>query len=183
MGVADMAVAMAAVLVVVLAIAWYSGTLSLGPPGGSDPEQTHTADIDAGFDHAASVVDFPLLIPRDLPDGWHPSSFTFDNPAAAGSLADTGPAVVRGGWVTQDGDFITLIESDASIGQLLAVEIGAGAGIDRGTVVAGGATWSITDGRRAETVWIRSIGATTVLITGDAPEDDFMTMARAIAVG
>jgi hypothetical protein len=133
--------------------------------------------VAGGFEHAGESVDFPVTVPGEIPDQWHPNSFTVADPAADG--ARTVPTV-RGGWLTADGDYIELVESSASPEVLLKSEFGAAAP-SGGTIEAGNANWSITTGMRSEAAWYRSDGVTTLMITGDAPKEDFVTLAEAVA--
>lgn len=177
LGTKDMVWAMAVVLVVVAFIALYGSKIVFAPGAQPVTGDVPTADVVGGFTQARSELDFPVTVPRGLPASWHPNSFTVADPSVdgAGTLA-----TVRGGWVTQDGTFITLIESAGDPGQVLTAEIGS-AGASQGTVGAGGAEWTVTSGVRQEVAWIRTTGRTTFLITGNAARQDFVTLAEAVA--
>lgn len=168
---------MGVVLVVVAFIALFGGGVIFAPGAKPVSGDVPTADVTGGFTHAKQTLPFPVTVPRGVPGSWQPNSLTVSTPQVDG--AGTLPTV-RGGWVTPDGAFITLIESSGDPDQLLAAEIGS-AGPSHGTTRAGGATWTVTDGLRTEVAWIRTTGATTFLITGNASEQDFGTLARAIA--
>jgi hypothetical protein len=80
--------------------------------------------------------------------------------------------------LTQDGRFITLIQSSGAVADVQNAELGS-ANPETGTERAGGATWSVTAGRRSEVAWIRSTDGVVYLITGSASSDDFRTLAVA----
>lgn len=170
-----MVITMALVLVVVGFIALYGGGVIFAPAGRPVEGNVPTADVVRGFTQAQNL-DFPVTVPRGVPASWHPNSFTVSTPQVGG--AGTLPTV-RGGWVTPDDTFITLIESSGDPDQVLAAEIGA-VGPAKGTVEAGGASWDVTTGRRSEAAWIRTTGKTTYLITGNASEQDFAVLAGAV---
>ena len=170
---------MAVVLVAVAFIALYGSRVIFAP--GSQPVSgdVPTADVLGGYRHAQQSMGFAVTVPAGIPSSWHPNSFTTSNPTVDG--AGTLPTV-RGGWVTPDGAFITLIESSGDETQLLQAEIGTVGQTDAKTR-AGGASWTVTNGKRSELAWIRHSGGTTFLITGNAPEQDFVTVAESVAAG
>lgn len=177
---------MAVVLVVVGLIALYQRNVSFAPGAGVTQGEAPTADVIDGFGHAAATMDFPITVPRDIPEDWHPNSFSVSDPAVdnlgvtkVGSI----PAV-RGGWITPGGAFITLVEADGTADQVVTGELGD-TRTSTGTIQAGGAEWTVTTGVRDEAAWLRSDehpdGMTTFLITGNATEADFRAVAEAVA--
>lgn len=176
MGTKDMIAAMAVVLVVVVLIALYASNMSFAPGARVDDGPVPTADVVPGFAHAAETMPFPVLVPTGLPEDWHPNSFSVSTPQVDGIGT---PPTVRGGWITPAGAFITLIESSADAAALLSAELDA-SGSHQGTVEAGGAEWTLTTGVRTEAAWVRTAGETTVLITGNAAEADFLLLADAL---
>ncbi len=169
---------MAVVLVVVGLIALYGSQVTFSP-GHPTEGPVPTADVHHGFEHAQSTMDFPIVVPRGVPEAWHPNSFTVSDPSIDGPGT---VATVRGGWVTPDDTFVMLVESAGDPDQLLNAEFGS-ARSSHGTVDAGGTTWQVTTGQRTELAWFRHTGATTFLITGDASEADFVTVAESVAHG
>jgi hypothetical protein len=177
LGTKDMVMTMAVVLVVVAFIALYGSRVIFAPGAQPVSGDVPTADVIGGYRHAQESMDFTVTVPTGIPSSWHPNSFTTSSPTTDG--AGTLPTV-RGGWVTPDGAYVTLIESSGDEGQVLQNEIGSVGDSDAKTR-AGGATWTVTDGRRSELAWIRTAGGTTLLITGNAPEQDFVTVAESVA--
>lgn len=172
-----MVLTLAVTLIVVGFIAVYGYNVSFSPTGKPVTGELSTANVTRGFDHAAKTMPFPVHIPSDIPEDWHPSSFTMSTPQGDG--VGTVPTV-RGGWVTPVGAYITLIESAGSVSGLLRDELES-SGTERGSVDVNGTNWTITDGLRNEEAWVRQTDDAALLITGNATEADFLTLAEAIA--
>ncbi len=173
-----MAISMGLIAVVALLLYGMYGGVSFSP-GQAIDGPAPTADVTGGLTRAAPLVGFPVVIPAGLPAGWNPNSFSFVDKSAASTTA---PAVVRAGWLTTEGRFISLAQSDGAVADLLDSELGAVAP-PNGTTMAGGVEWTTTTGRRQEAAWVRTVGDVTFLITGSASPDDFQTLAAAAATG
>lgn len=166
-------------IVVLLFVGLNGGfTFSPGSPVASGPAPT--ADAVKQFAEANRVVPFKPAVPKGLPSGWHANSATITTP---GSVASGTPLTVRGGWLTPDGAFISLVATNATPAQLLQSEFSAAAP-DTGTVQAGGAKWNVTSGVRSEAAWYRTApDKITYLISGNADKAAFEAMAGSIATG
>jgi hypothetical protein len=159
--------------VVALVLVGMYGGVSFSPGRATDG-QTPTADITGGLQRAEPLVGFDVVIPSGLPTDWTASSFSFtEQPGTAAA-----PPAARAGWLTEDGRFITLIQSSGAVAEVQKAELGA-VNAQTGTEQAGGATWAVTAGRRSEQAWIRTAGDVVFLITGSASPDDFRTLAGA----
>jgi hypothetical protein len=172
-----MVITMSVVVVVVILIGLYGSGVIFSPATDPVRGDVPTADVVGGFSRAQGSMDFPVTVPRQVPEDWHPNSMSVSDPMLEGP--DTLPTV-RGGWITPDGAFITLVESSGTIDQVLVAEVGE-AGPRTGTVDAGGADWTVTTGVRDEVAWVRTAGRTTYLITGNATPAEFRTLAAAVA--
>lgn len=172
-----MAISMSVLVAVVLGFVALYGGFSFAPGGSTNGATTPTADVLGGFERADRVVDFTPAVPRGVPAEWHPNSFDVTDPDSlpAGALP-----TVRGGWITPDGRFVTLIESHGALSAVLGAELGA-VPAPTARVQAGGADWSVTAGRRAEAAWYREVDGVVYLITGDADPTAFQTVAGSIA--
>jgi Protein of unknown function (DUF4245) len=166
---------MSLLAVIALVLVGMYGGVSFSPGRPADG-QTLTADITGGLQRAEPLVGFSVVIPSDLPTSWTPSSFSFTE--QPGSPA--APPAVRGGWLTEQGRFITLIESSGAVSDVQNAELGS-INPNTGTEQVGAATWSVTAGRRTEAAWIRTAGDVVYLITGSASADDFRTLAQSVA--
>lgn len=173
----SMAIAAAVLGLIAFGLMFLYGNAGFAPAGPSDG-QAPTADVDGGLTRAAPLVGFPVVIPKDEPDGWHPNSFSFT--AAPGS-SDAPPAV-RAGWLTEQGRFITLVQSSGKLEGVQQAELGE-VGPATGRVDVDGVTWTEVPGRRSEVAWVRTDDGVTYLITGSASPDDFRTLATATVNG
>lgn len=169
----DMALAVGVLVVSLVVVLGAMGNLGFG--SNTDNGATPTADVTGGLQRAAAALDLPIEVPAGLPADWHPSSFTQVTPFTDGGTR----TVVRAGWITPSGAFVTLIQSPESAQDLVTHEIGRGLAL-LGTVQAGGAEWNIYPGQRQEPAWVRSTGVLTLLISGSATEADFQTLAAGI---
>ena len=173
LGMREMLGAMAALALLLLAVLAVSGVFSAG----NDADDAPVADVESGIARARAELDLPLVTPAGLPAGWRANSFTVGRPEM--SPEGGGVLVVRGGWLTDTGLFITLLQSPAEPTALVSQEVGQGLA-DLGSVQAGGATWSIFPGQRREQTWVRTVDELTLLITGSAGEADFRILAEAV---
>lgn len=165
---------MSLLAVVALVLVGMYGGVSFSPGRPTDG-QTQTADISGGLQRAEPLVGFPVVIPAGLPADWTASSFSFtQQPGTA-----TAPPTVRGGWLTAEGRFITLVQSSGAPADVQTAELGA-ANPETGTEQVGTATWSVSAGRRTEAAWLRTKGDVVYLITGSASADDFRVLAESI---
>ena len=171
----DMAVAAGVLVVSLIVVIGAMGGWSFG--NSTDNGTAPTADVIGGFGKAGPALKLPIVVPQGLPSSWRGNSFSLINPAADGG---NGVPVARGGWLTETGKFITLIQSSGQPSALVTQEIGQGLA-NMGTVKAGGAEWNIFPGQRQEPVWVRTTGSITLLITGSASADDFDILAAAVA--
>lgn len=173
----SMAIAAAVLGLVAFGLMFLYGNASFAPAGPSDG-QAPTADVDGGLTRAAPLVGFPVVIPTGVPDEWHPNSFSFT--AAPGTSA--APAAVRAGWLTEQGRFLTAVQSSGALPDVQQAELGQ-VGPATGQVDVDGVTWTEVPGRRTEVAWVRTVGDVTYLITGSASTDDFRTLAAGLAAG
>ena len=174
----DMVLSMGLLAVVALVLFGMYGGVSFSPGRATDG-QAPTADVNGGLQRAAPLMGFPVVIPTGLPDSWNPSSFSFTDKAGATTQQ---PPAVRAGYLTDQGRFITVIQSDGIVADILAAEVGT-VSPPTGTEQVGGAEWTVTSGRRDEVAWLRTVGDVTYLITGTASPEDFKTLALAVAAG
>lgn len=173
----DMVLTMLVTLVVVAGIAIYGFNVSFSPTGKPVVGEIPSADVMQGFDHAQRTMPFEVAVPRAVPHDWQGMSFTMST-----SMAD-GPGTiptVRGGWATATGAYVTVIQAQSTTSALLRDELNA-AGSQRGTVTVSDVEWTITDGVRNEVAWVKQIHDVALLITGNATEEDFHTLANSLA--
>jgi hypothetical protein len=172
----DMVISMVVLAVAALIFAWVYGGLSFAPGGPVSDAAAPTADVVGGFERADRLVPFAPVIPHGIPADWHPNSFAVSDPA---TMQPGDLPTVQGGWLTPDGGFVTLVQSQGSLNQVLQAQV-ANADAATGTVQAGGATWTVGPGRRDEIVWYREANGVVYLITGSADAAAFTTVAASI---
>ena len=166
---------MGVIVVGVLLLVGFDGGFSFSP-GGPSGGTVLSTDVQAQFDTAGRVSGFPVVVPKGIPAAWNGSSFTITPPPGTPDA----PPTVRGGWVTPDGAYISLIESSGAPTEVLSAELGQTSGVTTGSVTAGGATWTISPGVRNESAWSRTENGVTLLITGSASTADFTTLAATL---
>ncbi|WP_433557948.1 DUF4245 domain-containing protein [Pseudonocardia xinjiangensis] len=178
----DMLVALGVLIAVVIAIGGLQGSWSFAPAGPSvDPAAVPVVDAPAELRELAPLVPFAVRIPAVPPD-WRSNSVDQDP-------VDGGGRAVRTGYITPDGRYVSLLQSDASEQALLAGETGKEAVPGRGPVDVDGQQWVAyggqgTSGGRDEPIWITEIptpnGAPVrMLITGSGSDESFRTLAEA----
>ena len=169
---------MGVIVVLALLFSVLNGGFSFSP-GRASGGSAQTADVQGGFATAGRITGFPVAVPKGVPTDWHGSSFSVTE---APGTADA-PPTARGGWLTETGAYITLIESSGAPAAVLTAEIGANATQTSGSVTAGGAQWATGPGVRQEVAWSRVAAGVTYVITGSATPDDFQKLAAAVAAG
>lgn len=168
--------AVVVLVAIVLVFAGATRSCSFAPGGPSvDPAAGPTVDAPAQLRVLAGAMPFPLRVPAP-PDGWRATTVDTARIGAADARA------VRSGYLTPDGRYLRLVQSDADEAALLASEA-EGAPVASGPVVVNGTTWvSYTDDTR-ESIRIATIDGVRLLITGSGVDDDFRTLAAAAADG
>lgn len=174
----DMGISMGVIVAIALVFSLLNGGFSFSP-GRASGGSTQTADVQGGFATAGRTTAFSVVVPKGVPAAWHGSSFSL-TPAPGTAAA---PPTARGGWLTESGSYITLIESSGAAPAVLTAEIGADAARTTGSVIAGGVQWATGPGVRQETAWSRFAGGVTYVITGNASPGDFQKLATAVTGG
>lgn len=175
----DMVLSMGVIVAAVLVFVFVQGGASFspgGPSGGSGP--VPTADLVLGFAAAPQHVQFAVVTPHGVPATWKANSFSTTPPGGDNAP----PAAVRAGWIVPGGAFITVIQSAGTPEVVETTELGTEhtVGPATGSIEAGGDTWTVVPGRRAEMAWVRAAAGITVIITGSASAADFATLATTL---
>ena len=114
-----------------------------------------------------------VVYPRSLPEGWTPTSVSFD----PGDRPAWGV-----GMLTDDGKFVGVRQEDVDLDSLLDTYVDEDA-VEGGTVTVDGAIvpewqeWSDAGGDEA---YAASIGDYEVLVYGSAPTEDLLTIVRSL---
>ncbi|MEV4731314.1 DUF4245 domain-containing protein [Saccharopolyspora sp. NPDC049426] len=129
-----------------------------------------TVNVQAELQDAAAGVDFPVVDPK-LPASWRANS-------SSSTTLPSHTEVVRVGWLTGDAQYLRLAQSNATEEELVAGETRR-APQALGTVEAGGRQWIRYQGVRDEQAWVSERDGVRLLITGNAGEAEFRTLAEA----
>ena len=117
-------------------------------------EPTRTLDHAAAIEASREAVDFALVAPTDLPDGWRATSVRVDD--------DTWHL----GVVTDDDEYVGL--EQVREGVRATVRRFAEGSEAAGDVTVDGERWALRTGPRDDLTFVRPEGDTTVLVTGSA---------------
>jgi hypothetical protein len=178
MTVRDMVAAVAVLVGVVLVLGGVTRSCSFAPGGPTiDPAGAPVVDAPAALRELR--VPLPLRIPA-VPAGWRSNS--------VGQDRVEGGRVVRVGYLTPEGRYLRLLQSDATEPVVLAVETGANPAVVRGPVDVGGQRWVVYTRGGDEPIWTADVptpgvGSVRMLITGSGTEDEARTLAGAAVAG
>ncbi|WP_016700625.1 DUF4245 domain-containing protein [Actinoalloteichus spitiensis] len=174
----DLLLSMLPLLLVLLALTGLVGMCSFSPGGPSvDPEVGARADPEGDLRRAVSTVDLAVREP-DLTEEWRVNNVRVSQLGGRGTAA----TALRVGYLTPDGRYLRLSQSDAEEADLVAFETGVDpAGL--GTVEAGGLTWVRYAGQRDEEAWTTELDGQRLLLTGSADEPEFRELAEATVAG
>jgi hypothetical protein len=161
---------------------------SFAPAGPtSDPAGIPVVDAPAALRELR--VPFPVRIPA-VPPGWRSNSVAQDRVAPDPTAPDQAERAraVRIGYLTPEGRYLRLLQSNATEPTLLAVETGATPVVVRGPVDIAGQRWVVYDRGSDEPVWIADVptpdaGSLRMLITGSGSEEGMRTLAAAAVSG
>jgi len=162
--------------VIVGAVVGLTRGCEFSPTGPSvDPSAVPSVDATKELRSAGGRVTFAIRVPA-LPGDWRSNSFN-TIPVGQGAQATT---AVRVGWITPDGKYLRLSQSDAAVDLLVPLEAGSEASADsRGSVDVAGTKWTKYPGKGTEQSWVTTLDGVQLLITGSGTEDDFRTLATA----
>lgn len=145
----------AVVGVIVAAVAVFTAFLRDEPP---DPAEA--VDYRGIAAQTSGAVDFPLLAPPSLPDGWRSNSARLDRGAPPGWHL---------GVLTDDDEYIGLDQQDASVREMVRRHAEGSAA--QGTADVAGKRWQLRTDGDGNTTFVRRDDGATVLVTGDASRE------------
>ena len=177
----DILGALGLLVLVVLVVGGLSRSCTFSPGGPTvDASRLPVVDAPAELRRLAPGVPFPVRIPA-VPPEWR---------ANAVNVVDLegGVRALSTGYLTPEGRYLRLLQTDASEEVLLAADVGAQPAPAYGVVEIDGARWVTYPGERSEPIWIAEVAApdgppVRMLITGSGGEADIRTLARAAAAG
>jgi hypothetical protein len=154
-------------------IAVVSGNCSVGLTGGAGDDKVPAYDVSSGLRADAKTVTFPIRLPQTPPD-WKPNS--------GSTVALENTVVSNAGYITSNGIYIQLSQTDATEDALVGSLAGDKTLLGAGTREVGGRQWVAygkPDGGR--TVWVTDLGDVRIgLMSNKGKDDDFTTLATAV---
>ena len=174
----DMAVALAVLVGVILVFGGVTRSCSFAP-GGPTTNPAGLPVVDAAAALRELRVPFPVRIPA-VPVGWRSNSVAQDRVQ--------GGRVVRVGYLTPDGRYLRLLQSDAAEPVVLATETGTNPVVVRGPVEVAGQRWVGYARGDDEPIWTADVptpgaGSVRMLITGSGTEEEVRALAAAAVAG
>jgi hypothetical protein len=177
----DILGALGLLVLVVLVVGGLSRSCTFSPGGPTvDSSRLPVVDAPGELRRLAPGVPFPVRIPA-VPPEWR---------ANAVDVVDLegGARALSTGYLTPEGRYLRLLQTDAGEEVLLAADAGARPAPAYGVVEIDGARWVTYPGERSEPIWIAQVAApdgraVRMLITGSGGEADIRTLARAAAAG
>lgn len=176
----DMLVALGVLVVVVGFVGGVTRGCAFSPGGPTiDAGAVPVVDAPAELRRLAPIVPFPLRIPA-VPPGWRSNSADQDlvdpaDPAAGRS--------VRVGYLTPEGRYLRLLQSDGTEEALLLSETGAAGAPALGTADVAGVRFVRYGSEDEEPIWIGELDGVRLLITGSGGEADYQALAGAVVAG
>ncbi|MEW2376317.1 DUF4245 domain-containing protein [Micromonospora sp. NPDC047812] len=160
----DMAISLLVLLIpIALLLAFYRGFL-----GGDQPT---TVDPAPALESARAANAFPVSEPAELDDGWRTVSARFQTVEGGSSL--------RLGYLTPEGRAAQLVQSSVPPERLLPTELTA-EGQPQGQTDLGGRTWQRYTARGNEQALVLLEPNRTVIVVGDARDNELRHLATAI---
>ncbi len=168
----DMVLSIAPLVLIALVLAGSARACSVSP-GGPTASPPPRIDASTVLTDAARAQSFPVRLP-EVPQGWVPNS--------SSSVAVGAAESVRVGFITTDGRYLSLAQSDADATALVPEEVpGVSTDDATGTEQVGGRTWEVYSAGGSEPVWITDLGPVRLLVTGSGTTDEFAALAAATA--
>ncbi|RZT84002.1 uncharacterized protein DUF4245 [Pseudonocardia sediminis] len=172
----DMLGALLILIPIALLLVGVTRSCTFAPAGPTiDPNAGPTVDAPARLGEYAKISTFPLRVPAV---GWRANS------TDRGEVVGGGTAV-RVGFVTGEGRYLRLVQSDATEENLLRTEAGTDVPTGEGVTPAAGLNWVTYRSGSGEPFRVTAVPTpgsptpTRLLITGSGNDDEFRTLAEA----
>ncbi|MGV9677552.1 DUF4245 domain-containing protein [Nocardia sp. NPDC003482] len=157
------------ICVVLAGVASQCSFTTHGPTQGRIPE----FDLRSALRDDARTLPFPIRQPS-LPDTWKPNSGTRDTVTGTG-----GGAVSTVGFITPQGSYMQLTQSNASV-DALANHIES-TRTPSGTQRIDDHVWTVFHVQGSEPAWITDLGPVRLLVKGAGDQSAYTTLATAAA--
>lgn len=137
----------------------------------SSGNEVNTVDPTSTIQQARQTGHFPVAVPTGLGDDWKVTSAANDVSGATQTL--------RLGYVTPDGGFAQVVESNQDAAKLLAGSVPDGAR-PTGAVRIGGHDWSRYTGQKSRAVLALLEPKRTILVVGQTSDAELRTLAGSL---
>lgn len=136
-------------------------------------EAVKVVDPSSAYAGARNVAAYQVRTPQGLPARWRPTSARTERPEA-------GRLTLHVGFVTPEGEYAQLVESDLPRERLLAAELPVGAQ-PSGTVMVGSEQWQQFPSRRSgDRTIVRTDEGITFVVSGSAGLDELKIVAASL---
>lgn len=133
--------------------------------------EVNTVDPNPTIQQARAAARFPVAVPSGLGDDWKVTSAANDEKAST--------LTMRIGYVTPDGGFAQLVESNEDSAKLLAGSVPAGAR-PNGSIHVAGHDWARYTGEKNRAVFALMEPKRTIMVVGQASDTELRTLAGSL---
>lgn len=157
-------------------VAIASGNCSIGASKDVADSKLPPFDVVSALNADAAQLPFPIRRPP-TPEGWRPNSGSSD--------AIEGHRVSTVGWLSSDGAYVQLSQSDAPE-DVFVPYLGGGSGGDfadisgTGTRQAGGRQWVTYETSEGRRFWITDLGQVRIAVLSRGSDADIETIASSV---
>ncbi len=163
----DMIWSLVPLLIICAVVAIASGNCSVGLTGGASDDKTPPFEVSSALASDARDLPFPIRRPP-TPEGWKPNS---------GSTQSVGGTRVSNvGWITTDGAYIQLSQTNAKEEDLV-VYLGGGDALGDGTRDVGGHQWVKYQTEDGKKFWITDLGDVRIAVLSRGPDSSMEQLA------
>ncbi len=168
---ADMARSLILVLVVVVVLLLIGPARALIFPGKDKMAPVDYSSVVTGFRQATRTA---ALAPMALPSSWRANAANLTQGNAAHGTW------LHIGWALPDSRFVELDETNGSTSKLLDSVLGSAGAAVRKNRVIDGVRWQVRSSARGEPALTRDAGGLFVVMTGNATDAEFVTLASSL---
>ena len=164
----DMGRSLGLMAVVIAALLLIGPARTLIFPGSAKMQPVDYSHRVTAFKNVAGIV----LAPTDLPRGWRANAASFDSSRSRAHL--------HIGFATPGERFAGVDESNGPPAQLVRNILGARGTRVTGTTTVAGQAWEVRRSQRGEKALTLTTGPVTVVVTGNATDDQLRTLAGSL---
>ena len=168
---ADMVRSLALVLVVVVILLFIGPARALIFPGRDKIAPVDYSSVVNGF---RTVTGTAVVVPASLPKSWRANAANLTRGKSAHA------ASMHIGWALPRSTFIELDETNGGAQPLLRTVLGPAGDAVRGSRSVAGVDWQVRRSQRGELALTGNVGGLFVVLTGNATDSDFATLASSL---